>query len=236
MSQPYPQYPQQPPQMPQQPYPPPQGYTHAQYQPAAPPPPPVNATLDDFFGQPSSGGGPSLKFTDKPDGYSYSGVVARPITKGDVQQQTEMGTNRPATYRDGRPKLVMLVPLDVPASQEHPDGRAVWYVRGQARDDLVRAMAEAGAPAGPPEAGARITVTRVGTRPVPNMSPAIQYRVTYARPTGAEAVAQQPPVAVAQPALTPVEQAVTDNPATLPAGLSPEQNAALLAMLGQQQS
>jgi hypothetical protein len=170
----------------------------AQYPPAAyaPPPPPApplpTGTLDSFYDQPS-GGAASLKFMDanrQPQiGKSYAGIVARPVTNADVRAQTDQN-GRVQTYKDGRPKFVLVVPLLVQPSQEFPEGQAGWWVKGQARDELARAMAEAGAPAGPPEAGAGIRVTLVGTRPVPNMSPQYQYRVEYIRPTGAPAGAQ----------------------------------------------
>jgi hypothetical protein len=205
----YPQHPAQQPQqyappMPQ--YPTPNPYPQQQYatptgyappgshpyvppapQPAAPPLPP--GSLDSFYQQPSTGGGPSWKFQDSVSrqpmiGKTYEGFVARPVTDSDIEAQTDQsGVVR--TYRDGRPKFVMKVPMQFPPTQEHPEGLAQWYVKGQARDELARAMAEAGAPQGPPEAGAWIRVTLVGTRPVPGMNPAYQYRVEYRRPNGA---------------------------------------------------
>jgi hypothetical protein len=213
---PMPQYPQQPAAYPQQPYaqpaPPaaypqqptypqqpaayPQGYAQGYAQPQyAPPPPPAaplpTGTLDGFYSQPSSGGGPSFKFRDanaNPQiGKSYAGIVARPITDADIRAQTD-NNGRVQTFKDGRTKFVLIVPMQVQPSTEFPDGQAGWWVKGQARDELARAMAEAGAPAGAPEAGAGIRVTLVSVRPVPNMSPAYQYRVEYMRPAGAAPV------------------------------------------------
>jgi hypothetical protein len=220
--QPYPQQyaqpaqPQYPPQFPQQPaqaypqqyappapqqYPPqyaPQGYPQQAY---APPPPLPTGTLDSFYEQPSGGGGPSWKFNNKPVGTSYAGIVARPVTDADVRAQTD-NAGRSVTYKDGRAKFVMVVPMQIQPSQEYPDGVAGWWVKGQARDELARAMAEAGAPVGPPEAGAGIRVTKVGERQVPNMTPQILYRVEYMRPNGAAPVAPPAtqPVQYAQPA------------------------------------
>jgi hypothetical protein len=207
-----PAYPQQVPQQyappapayPQQGYP--QGYPqqYAAPAPVAPAAPPLpTGTLDSFYEQPSAGGGPSLKFMDanrQPQvGKSYTGIVARPVTNADVRAQTDQ-SGRPMTYRDGRPKFVLVVPLQVQPSQEFPEGVAGWWVKGQARDELARAMAEAGAPAGPPEAGAGIRVTLVGTRPVPGMNPAYQYRIEYMRPSGAAATAMAPTVQQPAPA------------------------------------
>lgn len=197
---PMPQYPAQQPPAPQYPQ---QQYGVAQYPPAyaqppapaAPPPPP--GTLDQFYSQPSAGGGPSFKFMDaarQPQiGKSYAGFVARPVTDADIRAQTD-NNGRVQTYKDGRTKYVMVVPMQVQPSQEFPDGQAGWWVKGQARDELARAMAEAGAPQGPPEAGAFIRVTLVGVRPVPNMNPAYQYRVEYVRPNGAAPVPGGGPV------------------------------------------
>jgi hypothetical protein len=239
---PMPQYPQQPaaPAYPQQ-YPAPQAYPQPQYPAqqgyaqqyapqayAAPAPvaPPLPAgTLDSFYEQPSSGGGPSFKFMDANRapmiGKSYVGIVSRPVTNADVRAQTDQ-SGKPITYKDGRPKFVLVVPMQVPPSPEFPEGVAGWWVKGQAREELARAMAEAGAPAGPPEAGAGIRVTLVGTRPVPGYSPAYQYRIEYMRPTGAQPapapVAQPVPQQMPQQFGGPVEQ--YNNPAA-PAQYAP---------------
>lgn len=216
-----PQYPPQhyPPQYPVDPnatqtqYPPqyapaaPQHYPPQQYYAPPPPPPPpvVTGSLTDFYGAPSTAS-KAWVFRDKPIGTSYSGIVARVVGNGDVRQQTDQG-GRPQTYKDGRPKWVMIVPMMVQPSPEYPEGQASWWVKGQARDELARAMAEAGAPEGPPEAGAGITVTLIGQRPIPGMNPAFQYRIQYLRPGGA-APAPQPMA----PTYTPPPQVPTPEP------------------------
>ena len=128
----YPQYPQQVGGWPQMP----QGQQVPQV-------PLAEGTLDDFFDQPSAGGGPAVSWKDKANGYTVAGIVARAIGKGDVQQQTDPQTKQPKFFRDGRPQFVMKVPLRVQPSQEFPEGEAQLYVRGQLRDELVRAMTEA---------------------------------------------------------------------------------------------
>lgn len=185
-------YPQAPPQYPQPVYPQPQ------YAPPAPPPT-VAGSLDEFFNQPSTGT-KAWVFKDRPVGTTYSGIVARPVSSADVRQQTDQHGNG-QRYMDGRPKFVMVVPMLVSPTAEFPQGQASWWVKGQARDELARAMAEAGAPVGPPEAGAGITVQFVGLRPIPGMNPAHQYRVTYVRPQNAPPA--QHPVNPTQPALGP---------------------------------
>jgi len=214
--QPYaPQYPGYPPApMPQQG--PVQGYPAPAYQPApapyppqqyapAPPapvqPPLAQGSLDDYYSQPSTGGGAGLKFTGPNNqpliGQSYLVQVTRPITSGDIQQQTD-NKGVPLTWKDGRPKFVMIVPVQLlEPNPNHPDGLAKWYVKGASRDELARAMSEAQAPEGPPEAGAIIRVTLTGTRQSgPGMNPAHVFAVQYVRPQGAAPVA--PPAAQAQ--------------------------------------
>lgn len=198
---PPPQQPQYPPQ-PQQPYAPPapqpqfqqpaQTYAYPpapqyppQYgQPPVPPPVPVAGTLDQFYSQPSTGGGKSLAF--EVPGTQYVGIVTRAIGNGDIQQLTDIKTGVPATFRDGRPKFVMKVPLQMQPTPAYPEGLAQWWVKGQARDELVRAMAEAGAPEGPPEPGAVIAITMTGTRSAgANMNPTKLFQVSYRRPQNA---------------------------------------------------
>lgn len=165
---------------------PPAGYAPAPGYPMAPPvQPSAPGSLDSFYGQPSTSGGPSWKFQGKPFGTTYVGVVERPVVDSDVRQATN-NQNVPQFYRDGRPKFIMVVPMLVPVSAEFPEGKAGWWVKGQARDELVRAMTEAGCPAGmSPEAGAVIQITYTGQRSIPNMNPAHQFAIVYTRPTGA---------------------------------------------------
>lgn len=169
-------YPQGPPQGYQQA---PQGYTQQPQQPQAPELAP--GTLDAYFSQPSTGGGAALKFAAV--GTTHVVVVSRPITDADVQQQTQRGTNLPSTFKDGRPKFVLKIPCTVPPSPDHPDGQAQWWCAGAARDELARAMAEAGAPAGVPEVGAGIQITKTGERTIPGLNPAAVYQVKYWRPS-----------------------------------------------------
>lgn len=213
----YPQVPQGPmpqqyvPPMPQ--YPQPQQYApQPQYAPpAAPAPVPVQTgSLDQFFAQPSVSGGPSWTFKDKPTGTTYVGIVERAIQAGDVQQQTIPGTNQPATFRDGSPKWMMKVPMLQQPDAEHPEGKATWYCTGQARDELVRAMAEAGCPqdvinAGP-EGGAGVMLQLTQRKPArtAGFNPSNIVAIRYQRPQGAATAA---PVAEApQQNVTPASE------------------------------
>jgi hypothetical protein len=209
-----PQYPGYPPQgqIPQgYPAPAPQQYAP----PAAPAQPLAQGSIDDYYSQPSTGGGAGLKFTGPNNqpliGQSYIFQVTRPIGNGDIQQQTD-NQNRPQFFKDGRPKFVMIVPVQLlEPSPNHPDGLAKWYVKGATRDELARAMAEAGAPEGPPEHGAVIRVTLTGTRSAgAGMNPAHVFAIQYVRPQGAapvQAVAAPAPAPEVAAAPAPVAQA-----------------------------
>lgn len=183
-----PQYqpPQQPYAPPQQGYPPVQGYPPQPgygQQPQAPAQPLVQGTLDDYYNQPTAGGGPSVVWSlnngaiQKPLGTTYVGIVARDVAAGDVQQDTDPKTGQGKFYRDGRPRFVMKVPLKQvmtgpspqqvgPNPQEYPEGEAQWFVRGQARDELTRAVTAAGLEGNtPPKEGDVIQITLVERRP-----------------------------------------------------------------------
>lgn len=149
----YPAQPQQPyqqpapqgyaqPQAPVQPFqhPSPDGFTAPELRnpPVAPP------SLRDFMNQPA-GGGNSLSFMQA--GTRYTGTVIRTVTGADVDYATEMqDQTKIAKFRDGREKLIMRVPLllDQP-SAAYPDGTAVWIIKSNDRNELMRAMEAAGA-------------------------------------------------------------------------------------------
>lgn len=166
--------------------------------PAAPPAPLAQGSIDEFYSQPVGGGGAFLKFEL---GTTHGGVVARPIGNGDVRQMTTPPAQGsiPQFYKDGRPKFEMVVPLKVPVSPSHLDGLASWAVRGADREELARAMAEAGAPEGPPEAGALVRITCTELRPTRGGIPAKIKQIVYRRPGD---VTTLPPLpAIVQPAV-----------------------------------
>jgi len=244
---PAPQQQQYPPQYPQAPAPPNQAYPPQQQQPyaqpypsqpypqqiQAPQQPLAQGGLDDFYAQPSAGSGPGISWTDKagnqrPIGMTFIGIVARDVTNGDVQQQTSP-QGAPAFFRDGRPKFQMKVPLKQVAmfdphgqqlpTPDFPEGEATWYVRGQARDELTRAMAEAGCE-GAPAGGAVVSITLVQRRPNGGgMQPSNIVQIRYQGPQGAAKSAEQsqvqpvpPGTGAPSPAPVPVQQAPVQQP------------------------
>ena len=244
------------------PYAPPQGYAPAQQyqQPAAPPP--VQGTIDDFYNQPGGGSGKPLAFGTKPPGTAYRVTVARAVTSADIIHQTDQQTKVPQFFKDGRPRLVMVVPVTLQPDHEYPEGTASWWVKGQSRDELNRAMAAAGAPEGPPEAGAVLDIVKQGERPIAGRSSQVIYGVTYWRPQGPNGVQDAPaqpqypaappaqpqyapqapaqpqyqqgqPQAPAQPQYAP--QAPAQGQAMTPPGLDPAQQALFTQLLAKQQ-
>lgn len=252
-----PQYPAQQYAQPQYAPPPMPGYPPMQVAPQAPPL--AQGSIDDFYNQPSTGGGKALSFEQL--GTRYVGIVTRAITSGDIQQQTDT-QQRPLFFKDGRPKFVMRVPLQMQPSPARPDGTGTWYVKGATRDELARAMGEAGAPAGPPEPGSILDITFTGTRPSgAGMNPAKLFHVGYTRPDGQTPspapapvqpqpapmfvppaqpayVEQQPVVQYAPPQQPIAPQALVQAPPQQmaqpapPADLSPEQQALLARLTG----
>lgn len=166
-----------------------QGYAQPQGQGYGPPQgqaPQPKGTLGAFFSQPTASGGSLGKFFTNP-GQEIAGIVARPLTHADVRPQTNMQTGQIQVFKDGSTKWHMIVPLLVQQSQLFPEGKAAWYVKGQAKEELGRAMLEAGVPPDEegnlvPEAGAWINIKFTGYRQVPGMNAAKQYEVIYRRP------------------------------------------------------
>jgi hypothetical protein len=166
------------------PYAPPQAYQQPPAQPPA-----AQGTLSDFYNQRSAATGKGLRFPNGAHGTNWQFRVARTPGPGDVQQVTDVN-GRPQTFKDNSPKWQMLVPVtqatcnNPEAGKDLPDGDGTWYVKGQMRDELARAIAEAGGdPNEPPQAGAWISVTYVRDRPSgPGMNPAKIYQVQYVQP------------------------------------------------------
>lgn len=216
----YPGYPQQPaapapypPAPPQQGYPqqapppgyyqaPPQGYYQAPPPPQAPAPPRQHRTLADYLDQGGAGTKP-LQW-DRP-GRQYVGQISRPLTDAD----TEEGDPR----SDGSAKLTLKIPLTMAPTAEYADGEATFYCKGHDWNELKRAMNEAGAPPGTPQAGAWLDITYTHDKPVPTgrdgmpRNPRKVKTIRYTPPQEAASApqgnGQAAPVAQEQPPWTP---------------------------------
>jgi hypothetical protein len=176
----------------------PQGAPAYGQAPAPAVPPLAQGSLDAFYQQPSVGGGAALKFNQLGDSHAF--VFARDVRDSDVVQQTQMGTNIPATFGDGSPMYQLVCPVIT------PDGNnATWYVKGATREVLLEAMAKAGAPANTfPKKGDAARVTFVAERPTRYGNKAKVYSVDYTLATqaggGMNTAQQFAPQAPAHPA------------------------------------
>jgi hypothetical protein len=161
------------------------GYAGQQYGANTPPAPQgAKGTLEDFYDQPSQGSGKGLIWKNAPNGYTYVGVVTRTPHDGDVFQDREPAQTggKLKTFNDGRPKLVLPVQLrlawqDALQQQNYPDQDARLFLRGGLRDEVSRAMAEAGE-TDVPKQGALVIVTLTHRKPGNNIATnmyAVQY-------------------------------------------------------------
>lgn len=205
----------------------------------APPQQLANGTLEDFYNQPTgSGGGPSVTskfFTKRQQGSWLQLEVVSDATNSDVRQQTTP-QGIPQTFKDGRPKFVLVVKVKVLGSSdgthvtEFPDGLGSLWVKGVLADELRRAMAAAGDPSGYPKGGAQIVMISAGEQAsrTPGFSATKLYQLQYAGAAGEQrdlqAVAQAAnpvnPTAAPSPApavnATAPSAATTTPPATAP--------------------
>jgi hypothetical protein len=179
----------------------PQGYAPQGYgqQPPRPPQPELpRGSLKDYVEQPAAGFGPSLAFPQV--GTQYWCTVARNVGDADIKPQTDMITGEVRTFPDGRVKWMMCVPVLLREySPQYPEGTATWYVKGNDRTELTRAMEAAGVgidPATgttyPPRAGDTFHVhfTHESASSGRGRNPGKVKRVTYTMGTG-EVPAQQ---------------------------------------------
>jgi hypothetical protein len=201
--------------------------------PVAPVAPSVDVDIADVMGGASYG--PKLFDADDPIGTAFTGTLARAVV---AKQDRDFDTKQPKFYNDGNPVPVVIIDLDVPVTERHPEGRATHYARGKDIAAFNRAAADAGVPREVIktglEPGATITITFAELRKnpkFPHSNPAkirvFQYTRPGSTPPAAPAVQAAPAPAVAQPAApaAPVVPAVGNNPAGVDA-------AAILAALG----
>lgn len=190
----------------------------------APAPQLANGTLEDFYNQPTgSGGGPSVTskfFTKRQQGSWLQLEVIADVTNNDVRQQTTP-QGIPQTYKDGRPKFVLVVKVKVLGSSdgthltEFPDGIGSIWVKGVLADELRRSMAAAGDPSGFPKGGATIVMVSAGEQAsrTPGFSATKLYSLQYAPPSSdLQAVAQ---------AANPMAPPIPDVPAVIPSSPVP---------------
>ncbi len=166
---------------------------------------------NDSYGFLGGGGPASAKF--KSHGDTVGGVIA---VEPEQRQQTDMKTNEPLTWKDGSPRLQLVVTVQtdlIDPEVEDDDGMRRLFVKGEMRKAVQKAVIAAGAKG--LDVGGELHVTYVGDgEKQGNLSAPKLYSATYKKPAaGAPA-----PATAAAPAGDPL------------ANVSPEAREALKAL------
>jgi hypothetical protein len=132
--------------------------------------------VDDFLRQNASAGAPAFKFRSVGD--SVRGTIVRRAIVG----TTPIGGGEKVN------NLVLEVETDTEHTIPDKDGNpvtgnqwSVWIKPSQLLSEIGRALRDAQAPPGSPDAGDRIEITFTGTEPAskPGFSPKKLYKVNY---------------------------------------------------------
>lgn len=154
-------------------------------------------------------------------GTTVTGTICEPPR---VEQQRDYSTGEPMYWRDGSPRMQLVVTLQTDERDpEYPDddGRRRLYVRGRMKTAIRQAVKTSGATGLDVGGTLTITYTGDGTPTNPRFQPPKEYSAVYKPPTGGGETAQ---ATAASP---------TTNPATNPA-TNPDIQA-LIAQLQKQQ-
>lgn len=164
--------------------------------------PAARGTLSQGFDQGAQSGsyGNSVKFPSV--NYVFVGTVARDMLDTDVTQVTDFTTKQPKFLKSGSEQWQFRIALNVPVSQEFPEGKAtVWTTKYRLHSALVHAMLAAGYTSGQGlREGDLLQVTRTADVQTQGQ-PGHDYQVTVTRAAGSSV----PPTssAPATPAQTP---------------------------------
>ena len=179
-----------------------------QGQPAAQTPPAARGTLSQGFDQGAQSGsyGNSVKFPTQ--GYTFVGTVARDMLDTDVTQVTDFTTKQPKFLKSGSEQWQFRIALNVPVSQEFPEGKAtVWTTKYRLHSALVHAMINAGYASGQGlREGDLLQITRVADVQTQGQ-PGHDYQVTVTRAEGNAAPAASPAPATSAASATPTATA-----------------------------
>lgn len=200
--------------------------------PAAQATPAARGTLSQGFDQGAQSGsyGNSVKFPVV--NYNFVGTVARDMLDTDVTQVTDFTTKQPKFLKSGSEQWQFRIALNVPVSQEFPEGKAtVWTTKYRLHSALVHAMLSAGYTSGEGlREGDLLQITRVADVATQGQ-PGHDYQVSVTRAAGNSSAPATSAVPATQPAassVTPVTPAasvpptssVPATPATTPGSAS----------------
>lgn len=163
--------------------------------PQATPPttPPARGSLDKAYQQGLKGGGHGTAAKFPAVGSKLVGVLARDILDTDVMQETDFTTKQPKFYRDGAERWQMTLPLNVPVSTAHPEGKATVWAKTRLFQSVIRAALAAGyKPGEGMREGDVIAIERVADVPSNNGNPAHDFTVSVTKGNPAPAATTTP--------------------------------------------
>ncbi|QAX95607.1 hypothetical protein I5H03_gp039 [Mycobacterium phage Nibb] len=145
---------------------------------------------NDSYGFLGGGGPASAKF--KSHGDVVGGVIA---VEPESRQQTDLDTNEPLTWKDGSPRMQLVVTLQTDLTDpdvEDDDGMRRVFVKGEMRKAVQKAVIAAGAKG--LDVGGELTLTYVGDgEKKGHLTPPKLYSATYKKPAAGAAPAAAAP-------------------------------------------
>ncbi|QJD50470.1 hypothetical protein SEA_CHRIS_68 [Mycobacterium phage Chris] len=141
---------------------------------------------NDSYGFLGGGGPASAKF--KTHGDVVAGVIA---VEPESRQQTDLDTNEPLTWKDGSPRMQLVVTLQTDLTDpdvEDDDGMRRLFVKGEMRKAVQKAVIAAGAKG--LDVGGELALTYIGDgEKKGHLTPPKLYRATYKKPAAGAAPA-----------------------------------------------
>lgn len=122
---------------------------------------------------------PALSFRDAPIGTVYQGTITK-LPR--VMQQRDFKTKEPTVWKDGNPKLVVVLHMEVTLAGGEVETRSVW---ANNPSSLFRALAKAQKDSGAQFAvGGTLAIRFAGTEPAkdPTLNPQKIYEARYTPP------------------------------------------------------
>ncbi|ASR85665.1 hypothetical protein SEA_AMGINE_64 [Mycobacterium phage Amgine] len=151
---------------------------------------------NDSYGFLGGGGPASAKF--KSHGDTVGGVIT---VEPEQRQQTDLNTNEPLLWKDGSPRMQLVVTVQTDLSDpevEDDDGQRRLFVKGEMRKAVQKAVIAAGARG--LDVGGELHVTYTGDgEKKGNLTPPKLYSATYTKPANPHAAAPAQPAAEGLP-------------------------------------
>lgn len=178
-----------------------------------------NDTVNDFLM--GGKGAPTATFKNAPVGRKYVGK----IVASDVTQQTNMTTNEPLFWDDGKPRMQAVITIQTDERNldiEDDDGQRRLFVKGEMQKAVRDAVVEAGAKG--LELGGLLAVAYIGDGepPKPGLNAPKLFKAQYRAPDPVAAtndmLGSAPAAAAPQQAApaAPLAQASTPSPVAAP--------------------